>query len=158
MIDCFLFFRYGITYSDVFCSISNNAAGAVLTGLIVSEERQAAFGRTQSHGKNHKYTVNTCTMHVQELCLKHALGIVVGKRKGDIYCSFEKGKSLRDRARALASCIMNKKIKGRFTDYNKMSLTLHKQPALKLALPNDTRVSGAFLLFTSLLRSKVCKH
>ena len=52
-------------------------------------------------------------MHAQELVLKHALGLAIQKKGGEVVDSFKVGKNLRDKAKALGSKIMDKKAKGR---------------------------------------------
>ena len=135
-------YRYGIEFSDVFRSVSDTTNSAVAAGSIISEGRSGRGGGT------------TCVMHTQELCLKHALGVCVRKRSGVVVDSFEEGKSLRDRVKLFASKVMDKKAKGRFAEYNRVCLDSYRTPALKIALPNDTRVSGTFLLFSDILRAR----
>ena len=70
---------------DFFRSILDTASAAKKTGEIVAEGRGTHGGGT------------TCAMHSQELCLKHAMGLVVRRRSFKIVDSFEEGKELRDK-------------------------------------------------------------
>ena len=68
----FLFFRVGATNKDAFRSISDTASAAKKMGEIIAEGRVTQGGGT------------TCAMHSQELCLSHAMGLVVRSRGGAI--------------------------------------------------------------------------
>jgi hypothetical protein len=68
--------------------------------------------------------------------------------------SFEPGKQLRNRVKALASRIMDKRAKGRFKEYTGISMKFLRLKALKLEIPNETRVSGIYNMFLSVLRSR----
>jgi hypothetical protein len=93
-------------------------------------------------------------MHAQELVLKHALGLVTRRKGGQLTDSFPAGCELRDVCKSFATKIMDKKAKGRYLEYEQMSLQTYKVKPVKLKTPNDTRVSGVYSLFSSLLRSK----
>ena len=93
-------------------------------------------------------------MHAQELVLKHALGLA-NRSKGKVLIdSFEPGKKLRDTCKKFASLIMDKKTKGRFLEYEGLSMKTYKVKPIKLKLPGDTRVSGVYSLYESLLRAE----
>jgi hypothetical protein len=93
-------------------------------------------------------------MHAQELCLKHALGLVERRKNGKTVDSFPQGLKLRDQARKFASLVMDKKVKKRYKDYCAYSQNTWNVDALKLVVPSETRVSGCYSLFESLLRAK----
>ena len=93
-------------------------------------------------------------MHTQELVVTHALGIRTRKKKGNIVDSFELGKNLRDKVKALLSFIMDRKAKGRFREYCMYCAEQTGTKGLVLELPNDTRVAGTYRMFLSCLRSK----
>ena len=136
-------YRYGIEVSDIFRSVSDTTNSAVAAGSIISEGRSGRGGGT------------TCVMHTQELCLKHALGVCVQKQKGVLVDSFVEGNSLHDRVKLFAFKLMDKKLKGRFAEYNRVCLENYRTPALKIALPNDTQVSGTFFFFLTFLEQEV---
>ena len=93
-------------------------------------------------------------MHAVELVLKHALGLVDRRAGGAISDSFQEGKDLRDLCRDLASKVMDKKAKGRFYEFEQLSMKTFQVKPIKLKCPNVTRVSGDFILIVSLLRAK----
>ena len=124
-------------------SINDTANSAVRAGLIVSQERKPSCG-----------SGTTCVMHSQELVMKHALGIAIRRKGRVVVDEFQDGKSLRDKCKGLASRIMDKKAKGRFKEYSDMSKKANGRAALKLSIPNDTRVGGNYLMFQSLLRGR----
>jgi hypothetical protein len=93
-------------------------------------------------------------MHTQELCLKHAMGLVERRRGGQVVDSFLPGKKLRDQAKKFAAMIMDKQVKKRFKEYSSLSKSTWNVDALKLVVPNETRVAGCYALFLSLLRAK----
>ncbi len=92
-------------------------------------------------------------MHTQELVLQHALGIRRRTRKGEIHDQFIPGRNLKEKAKDLCKLIMNKSNKQcflKYRDYCKSNLNVDVR---KLVVPNDTRVSGVFHMFESVLRS-----
>ena len=93
-------------------------------------------------------------MHAQELVLKHALGLATRKKGGVVTDEFPAGCELRDTCKTFASKIMDKKAKGRYLEYEQLSVQTYKVKPVKLKTPNDTRVSGVYTLFASLLRAK----
>ena len=124
-------------------SINDTANSAVRAGLIVSQERKPSCG-----------SGTMCVMHSQELVMKHALGIAIQRKGHAVVDEFQDGKALHDKCKGLASRIMDKKAKGRFKEYSDMSKKANGQAALKLSIPNDTRVGGNYLMFQSLLRGR----
>lgn len=126
--------------------MNDTASSAVRTGEIISQGRKATGGGT------------TCVMHSQELCIKHGLGLTVRKKNRQVVDSFPEGKRIRDVAKAFASKVMDKKAKGRFLEYDSIARRTYDKPALKLCIPNDTRVSGCYIMFVSLLRAKNLIH
>ena len=124
--------------------MNDTATPAIRTGLYICQERLPK-------GKN----PTTFCLHAQELVLKHGIGIharVLEKGKKD---TFEKGLNLKVKVKKLASLVMNKKAKGRYQDYvmccKKVCATCTPN---KLIIPNDTRVSGVYLMFQSVLRAR----
>ncbi len=96
----------------------------------------------------------TCQMHAQELVLKHALGLCNQRKGGSIVDLFPAGKDLRDVCKAFASKVMDKKSKHTLTEYEALSEETYHVTPCHLLIPNETRVSGTFTLFTSLLRAR----
>lgn len=106
---------------------------------------------------------NTCYMHSQELAVGHALGVKERRANNEVVDCFEVGKNLRKKTKVLCSYIMDNKVKSRYQEFRDQSFTAFACDANRLELPNDTRVSGTFKLFTSCLRSKnliiyFCNH
>lgn len=95
-------------------------------------------------------------MHSQELVVQHALGLRQRSRNKQTWDSFLPGKTLRDKSRALVTKIMDKKAKKGFPKYATFCANKLKVEVRKLELPNDTRVSGVFLMYESMLRSYRC--
>ena len=93
-------------------------------------------------------------MHAQELVVKHALGLATRKSGGKVVDSFPPGKELRDNCKALASKVMDKKAKGRYLEHEELSMKTWNVKPIKLKTPNETRVSGFYILMVSLLRAK----
>ena len=137
-----LFFRVGAINKDVFHSILDSASAAKKMGEIIAEGRGTHGGGT------------TCAMHSQELCLKHAMGLVVRRRGGKIVDSFEEGKELRYKGKKLASTLMDKKCKKWFHKMVSISQKVWNMKALNLVTPNETRVGGIYNMFVSILRVK----
>lgn len=134
-------FRVGLEISDIFRSVSDTASAAKCTGNIITQGRGAVGG-------------TTCAMHTQELCLRHAIGVSVRTRGKAIVDEFKEGKQLRDKAKALAASVMNKKSKKIFHEISEVAESTWNVKALKLVVPNETRVSGCYAMFVSLVRAK----
>ena len=96
----------------------------------------------------------TCTLHAQELVLKHGLGLLARVLPDKMKDTFKEGVKLKAKVKALASKVMDKKAKGRYQDYVRVANLISPCTPNKLALPNSTRVSGVFLLFTSVLHAR----
>jgi hypothetical protein len=96
----------------------------------------------------------TCQMHAQELVTSHAMGIRERSKNLVSVDNFAPGKNLRNSVKALVSRIMDKRAKGRFKEYNNISMKYLRIKALKLEIPNETRVSGIYNMFLSALRSR----
>jgi hypothetical protein len=96
-------------------------------------------------------------MHAQELVVTHALGLRTRKKRGfGIVDQFESGRLLRDSVKKLVSKIMDKKAKSRFIKYKDYCKRTLSMDVIKLLIPNETRVSGVFTMYESLLRSMKC--
>ena len=88
---------------------------------------------------------STCGMNKCELITKHAIGQVFISRNGDVQIK---------KVRKFASSIMDMNEKSKYKQYMKFVGTLNsgKKPQ-KLETPNDTRVSGAMMMYETMLRS-----
>jgi hypothetical protein len=96
-------------------------------------------------------------MHAQELVVTHALGLRTRKKRGvGVIDSFESGRLLRDYVKKLVSRLMDKKSKSRFVKYKEYCKRTLSMDVIKLLIPNETRVSGVFAMYESLLRSMIC--
>ena len=138
------FYRFGIKPQDILRGINDTTNSALLTGRLISEHRVPENQTT------------TCHMHTQELVLQHALGIRQRTRMGEPYDKFEEGKKLTKKVKTLVGFIMNKQDKNRFKNYQDYCKQITKQEVPKLVLPNDTRVSGIFFMYESVLKSYKC--
>jgi hypothetical protein len=139
-----IIFRFGIYTQDIFRGINDTTNSAKLTGTLISE------GRTPENAGT------TCHMHTQELVLQHALGIRRRTRKGLPWDQFPPGHDLKVKVKKLCMLIMNKHDKNRFKKYVDYCKTFLNVDVRKLVVPNDTRVSGIFHMFESVLRSYKC--
>lgn len=141
----FILLRYDITIDDVRRGINDTTSAALLTGTSISGGRQPKIKGT------------TCHMHAQELVVTHALGLRTRKKRGvGIVDQFESGRVLRDAVKKLVSKIMDKKAKNRFIKYKDYCKRTLFTDVIKLLIPNETRVSGVFTMYETLLRSMKC--
>ena len=134
-------YRYGIHQNDIFRAVNDTASPAIAAGKLIAD------GRVPNGG-------TTCQMHAVELVLKHSLGLLDRRKDGAVSDSFQEGKDLRDLCRDLASKVMDKKAKGRFHEFEQLSLKIFHVKPIKLKTPNATRVAGDYILLVSLLRAK----
>lgn len=96
-------------------------------------------------------------MHAQELVVTHALGLRTRRKRNiGIVDQFESGRLLRDVVKKLVSKIMDKKAKSRFMKYKDYCKRVLSYDVIKLLIPNETRVSGVFTMYETLLRSMKC--
>ena len=137
-------FRYGITLNDILRGVNDTTNSALLTGLLLAEGRAPAIKGT------------TCQMHAQELVVQHAFGLRKRRKNGDDIDKFEPGSLLAKKVRVLVSKIMDKRSKNKFTKYIEYCSKDLMTEVNRLVIPNDTRVSGVFLMFQSVLRSRNC--
>lgn len=135
------YIRYGISKHDILRGVNDTTNSALLTGVTISD------GRTP----NVKGT--TCFMHAQELVVVHALGLRQRTKNGESD-EFVESKALRDKTKLLLSKIMDKKSKQRYDRYIKFCKDHFKSEAIKLLVPNETRVSGVFTMYQSAIRSR----
>ena len=116
----------------------------MLTGILLAEGRAPVIKGT------------TCQMHAQELVVQHALGIRKRSKGGRVIDKFEPGVNLVKKVHVLVSKIMDKRSKNKFTKYIEYCSKDLSTEVNRLLIPNDTRVSGVFLMFESVLRSRKC--
>lgn len=96
----------------------------------------------------------TCGMHTTDLVIKHAVGLVVRTEHKKVVDHFSEFNELRKKIHGLLSRIMDKKAKKRFDELNEQSIAIFKCKALRLEIPNTTRVAGIHRMLESVLRSK----
>ncbi len=125
----------------MFRAISDNTSSAVAASKLISEGRI---------GEDQKIF---CLMHTVDLAVKHALAILVRKRKGIVVDACEPITDLRLRLKALASYIMDRKVKKRFEDMNNLSMMTYSCSCVHLEIPNATRVAGFYLMIQTILRN-----
>jgi hypothetical protein len=91
-------------------------------------------------------------MHSGNLVLEQALGSKTRSRNKIIIDSFIEGKDICKRVYSNFAWIMDKLNKGQFERFNVVLHDIYQCDALKLVLPNETRVSGKYYMLQSLLR------
>lgn len=128
----------------MFRGVNDTTNSALLTGLMIAGGRTPAVKGT------------TCHMHAQELVVQHALGLRQRRKGGQDVDSFGPGKALRDKCRTLVTKIMDKRSKNKFVKYIEYCLKELQIEVNKLEIPNDTRVSGVFYMYESILRPRKC--
>lgn len=133
--------RFNINFADVFRAISDNRASAVAASKLISEGRI---------GKDQKVF---CLMHTVDLAVKHALTILVRNRRGEVVDACEPITDLRLRLKALASYIMDRKVKSRFEDMKNLSILTYSCTCVHLEIPNATRVAGFYRMVQSIIRN-----
>jgi hypothetical protein len=95
-------------------------------------------------------------MHAQELVVQHALGLRQRSRNGKDWDTFIPGRNLKDKVKLLVAKVMDKRSKNKFTKYIEYCSKELQIEVNQLVLPNDTRVSGVYLMYESVLRSRKC--
>lgn len=115
-----------------------------MTGLLLAEGRAPVIRGT------------TCQMHAQELVVQHALGIRKRSKNNKIIDEFQHGRDLVKKVHVLVSKIMDRRAKNKFSKYIEYCSNDLTTEVNRLIIPNDTRVSGVFLMFESMLRSRKC--
>jgi hypothetical protein len=91
-------------------------------------------------------------MHSGNLVLEHALGTKIRTKNRVVIDCFTEGKNICKRIYQNFAWIMDKRNKHRFERFNVVSNDIYQCDALKLVLPNETRVSGKYYMLQSLLR------
>ena len=91
-------------------------------------------------------------MHITDLILKHATGLVIRTKKitVDSNPSFI---AIYNKFREFSNWLMNKVVKGHYNDFKTKSKG-NGHDVQEIPLPNMTRVAGAQLMFQGLLRNK----
>lgn len=121
--------------------VNDTTNSALLTGRLIAENRVPDNQGT------------TCHMHTQELVLQHAVGIRERTRNKEAFDDFKQGLELTTKVKKLCKYMMNKHHKNRYKDYQEYCERVVKTKVRKLVVPNDTRVSGIFFMFESILQS-----
>jgi hypothetical protein len=131
--------RMNIESSDIWRAVNDNANAAKFVGRIIASNRIPVNSQS------------TCIMHTGNLILEHALGLRprLRSKEPDVYV--EGAKMCKDVHTAL-SIIMNKRNKKIFEDYTKICKDTFQSKSVRFMLPNETRVSGKYIMIQSLLR------
>jgi hypothetical protein len=95
----------------------------------------------------------TCTMHTVSLALEHATGLKTRRRGRTTVDKFPAFVDQYKRAKDCFGWLMNTKAKSRFSKYE-VFLQPHGRSALKVYLPNATRIAGIHRMYVSGLRSR----
>ena len=122
--------------TDLFGTVNDNTNSAVLAGKYILNHR--------GEGK--------CDMHITDLILKHATGLVIRTKKitVDSNPSFI---AIYNKCREFRNWLMNKVAKGHYNDFKTKSKE-NGRDVQEIPLPNKTQVAGAQLMFQGLLRNK----
>lgn len=133
--------RCGITQQDIFRVVSDTAATARCASRLMESSE---FPRT--------YEGTSCTMHSVELIMKHALGRVPRKKN---YCRlFSCCRSVAAEGVEYNSNIIQQEKKHLWMEYSKVGEEKYGEKPNKIDAPNETRISGTFLMYRNVLRSK----
>lgn len=125
----------GIGKDDIYRAANDTTNSAVKVGRLLSGEN------------------GTCSMHQVQLIITHATGRVTRKKNNKIVDSFEECERIRKTSEDCANWIMNRKSKGRYSDYCKNMTEKGRSPR-KLIIPNSTRAAGVVLHYESMLKSR----
>ena len=125
----------GIGKDDIYRAANDTTNSAVKVGRLLSGEN------------------GTCSMHQVQLIITHATGRVTRKKNNKIVDSFVECERIRKTSEDCANWIMNRKSKGRYSDYCK-NMTEKGRSSRKLIIPNSTRAAGVVLHYESMLMSK----
>ena len=123
--------------TDLFGTVNDNTNSAVLAGKYILNHR--------GEGK--------CDMHITDLILKHATGLVIRTKKKITVDSNPSFIAIYNKFREFSNWLMNKVAKGRYNDFKTKSKE-NGRDVREIPLPNKTRVAGAQLMFQGLLRNK----
>jgi hypothetical protein len=93
-------------------------------------------------------------MHSVDLATKHALLIAKRTKNGRDVDNWPEGVAFRQRVHRMISYLMDKKSKGRFKFLNELSQKRYGCDAIRLELPNKTRISGFYRMLKCALISK----
>jgi hypothetical protein len=133
---------YDIKVEDVYRVVNDTTKNALRTGITISDGRTPIRRGT------------TCNIHTQELVVGHAMGIRTRKMNNVVTDQFPATKNLRDKVKLLCCKLMDMKAKNRSHKYRNHCQNNLSMSVCKLEIPNDTRISGIFIMYESLLRSK----
>ena len=123
--------------TDLFGMVNDNTNSAVLAGKYILNHR--------GEGK--------CDMHITDLILKHATGLVIRTKKNITVDSNPSFIAIYNKFREFSNWLMNKVAKGRYNDFKTKSKE-NGRAVQEIPLPNKTRVADAQLMFQGLLRNK----
>ena len=126
----------GFTQADLSSSVNDNTNSAVLAGKYIL-------------GNN---TGGKCDMHRAELILKHATGLAVRKKKGEVVDSNPKFMTIYQKFFKFAAWLMSSRAKR----WDNLRAWAQKNGRVLIAIPmpNMTRVGGCMIMFHGLIRNK----
>jgi hypothetical protein len=137
-----IIYRYNITVDDIFRGVNDTTSSAVKTGVMLAGGRAPATPGT------------TCHMHAQELVMQHALGLRQRTKNKEVIDSFEEGRLLCKKVKILSAFLMNKRAKNRFQKYKQYIKDNMNVDVNRIVIPNETRMSGVYYMYESILRAK----
>jgi hypothetical protein len=132
--------RYGIHQTDLYRPVNDNTNCALKAGRLIVN--------TEISGK--------CGMHEADLITKHATGQVVRTRGRLVVDSFPTCENFRSKIRDMVRWLVDRKAKTRFPLYHTFVHDKLKFKAIRLTLPNKTRVAGTIIMYRDCLRSCSC--
>jgi hypothetical protein len=128
--------RCGIEPKDIFRAVNDTTNSALMTGRMMAG------------------VDGTCVMHEVDLVIKHALGVVKRRKRGvGVVDSFPDCEAFRKKVKKCLSYLMDKKSKSRYAKYEIMMKTSGRR-AVKLFMPNSTRVAGTYLMYQSAVKNR----
>ena len=133
--------RYGINQEDILRGVNDTTGSAVSTGRILCNNRGPQITRT-------------CWMHVVELVIKHATGIVKRTKNKKIVDEFPAAEEIRTLVVGFVRYVWDKNARHRLKDYSEHCRGMFGYEPFKLDVPNKTRVGGVYKMYYNFLRQK----
>eukprot|EP00171_Calliarthron_tuberculosum_P005324 IDg5324t1 len=116
------------------------------------------LGMTPQHGALNVGEIlvgekGTCAMHQVDLVMEHATGIVTRRQRNEVVDAFEACEVVRKKVHKTARWLIENKSKKRFAMYHDCCLEYGRH-ALKIPVPNSTRVAGTWLMYNGIVRAR----
>ena len=127
----------GFTQRDLCSSVNDNTNSAVLAGKYIL-------------GNN---TGGKCDMHRSELILKHATGIAVRKRRGEVIDDNPSFREIYKIFLVFCAWLMSNRARQRFENLRDWAKN-NGRVVIEIAMPNQTRVGGCGIMFHGCIRNK----